>query len=227
MSSETPSDTDPDDKSGEPTTVRDPESYINKRRLKGIFDIRDEMTEIRKKVKVAPHADSVSSYEALSAYRALVDSYDVETESLLRQYKGGLDLLQSRDFGTAQIAPRYQNKPEYWGGGKYEVYVADDPTINNSRIAVNQPPEPTVFELTGLLSVVSTPDPLVAEYELHRSGDRHGLGDNSVLYRCEGQISFRTLDTMVRALNNFLGKIGLEVDPEEESEPWDIEDAGL
>jgi hypothetical protein len=206
------------DKSGEPTTVKDPESYINKRRLKGIFDIRDEMREVRKKVKVAPYQAGVSKYESVSIYRALVDSYIVETEPLLRRYKGGLELLEDKDFGTASVCPQYQRNPDsrHRSGprDRYRVHVGDDPTVDAEKVTVSTEPEPTIFELTGLLSVVTTPDPLVSLYEFTASAQGR-TRKKTITYRCEAQVSYNTLDTMVRTLNNFLGQIGLEVDPEE------------
>lgn len=206
-------DDDPDE--GEPTTVSDPESYVNKRRLKGIFDIRDEMREARTRVKIAPQQDNISKFQALSVYRALVDSYIIESEPLLRKYKGGKKLLEKKDFGTESLCPtfeRYSNNNRH-SSYNWQVYVDDDPTVNREKIRVRRKPQPTTFNLKGLLSVSELPDPLEAEYKL--DGQVAHSTSKTINYHCVSQISYEKLDSMVRSLNNFLGDAGFEVDPEQ------------
>jgi hypothetical protein len=221
------SETDPENGDGEPQEIKDPNAYVNHRRLRSIFDIRDDMTEARAKVKTAPHSRRYSEYEALSAYRALVDSYIVETEPLLRKYKPGPSLLQSKDYGSVIVEPESRSVSRAGASRTQEVYVGDDPETSEDWVPVVRVPEGKEFDLTGLLSLIHLPDPITAEFELHISGSGYKMRQE-MMYTSTTQISFASLDTMVRSVNNFLADIGFELDPEDEdSEPWDIEDAGL
>jgi hypothetical protein len=193
---------EPESESG-PQEIKDPEAYVNHRRLRSIFDIRDGMVEARRNVKLAPHDENFSLYEALSAYRALTDSYIVETEPLLRRYQGGIKLLEKADFGTIEVEPEVPN----FGRG-------------TNRHSV----EPEVYEMKGLLSLVDSPDPLTAEYDVRRPSGRGKGRETGVTKR---QVPFATLDNMVRSLNNFLAEVGFELDPQEDTEPGQIEDVGL
>jgi hypothetical protein len=215
------SEPEPESKS-EPQEIRDPEAYVNHRRLRSIFDIRDDMVEARKKVKLAGHSREFTTYEALSAYRALTDSYVVEAEPLLRRYEGGIELLEKVDFGTETASPPY-HKMSRGQRGAFEVDL-----VNHDRdtVRLESPPQEKEYNLNGLLSVIECPDPLVAEYEW-RSAQRSNRGGGTVNYVHKQQISFSTLDRMVRSLNNFLAEIGFELDPQDDTEPGQIEDVGL
>jgi hypothetical protein len=206
-------DENPDE--AEPTTVSDPESYVNKRRLKGIFDIRDEMREARTRVKIAPQQDNITKFQALSVYRALVNSYIIEAEPLLKKYKGGKRLLEKKDFGTESLCPTFEknSNSSRYSSYSWRVFLSDDPTIDREKIRVRRKPQPTTFNLKGLLSVSRLPDPLEAEYKL--DGQVAHSTSKTINYRCVSQISYEKLDNMVRSLNNFLGEAGFEVDPEQ------------
>lgn len=194
----------------EPTEVSDPDAYVNHRRLKSIFDIRDEMRESRRKVKMADHrpVEQVTTYEALSAYRALVDSYVVETEPLLRKYDRGVELLEEEDFGKVLV------KPTVITGGEYRKV-----RVGGEEISTRNVPKGRVYELEGLLSVIEQPDPLTAELKLNKP---HNHARNPVHKVLKKQIKFKSLDRMVRGINNFLAEIGFELNPREEQDPLEL-----
>ncbi len=198
----------------EPKEIKDPEAYVNHRRLRSIFDIRDDMVEARKKVKLAGHSGEFTSYEALSAYRALTDSYIVESEPLLRRYEDGVELLESADFGVESVSPPYHRASQYQRG-QYAVELGGH---KRDTVLLSHPPEERLYELNGLLSLIECPDPLSAQYEWKtaRSSNR---GGGTVSYSHKQQLSFSTLDTMVRSVNNFLAEIGFELNPQEEDDP--------
>jgi hypothetical protein len=212
---------EPESESG-PQEIKDPEAYVNHRRLRSIFDIRDDMVQARKKVKLADHSREFTSYEALSAYRALTDSYIVESEPLLRRYEDGIKLLESANFGVESVCPPYYKAGQH-RRGRYEVELGDH---ERDTVRLSQPPQERQYELNGLLSMIECPDPLVAQYEWKtaRSSNRGGGG---ISYTHKQQLTFSTLDTMVRSLNNFLAEIGFELDPQDDTEPGQIEDVGL
>lgn len=198
----------------EPQKISDPESYVNHRRLRTIFDIRDKMIETRRDVKVAPHDNVISRFKALAAYRALVDSFVVETEPLLRRYSDGKQLLKSRDYGQITVAPEFIEIPRRRGlPMNWKVDVSNDRRYSTGSIGFTEKPEIKYFEITGLISVVELPDPLSVTYESI---------DRDPNYTHEEQIGFDILDQMVRDINNFLAKIGFEVDPQEEEDTLQI-----
>lgn len=196
--------------------IRDPEAYVNSRRLKSIFDIRDAMVTVRADVKTAPYRDG-SKFEALSKYRALVGSYVVETEPLLRRYEGGPELLHKQEFGHQMLSVREVDQSGYNHESTHTVDVSDDQSIRYDTVRVRGLPDPKAYDLTGLLSIVEYPDPLEAEFELE-SAQKHKIS-GTINYTRTAQVAFQHLDRMVRALNNYLGQIGFEVEPMDDTEP--------
>jgi hypothetical protein len=180
------------------------------------------MVQARKKVKLADHSEEFTTYEALSAYRALTDSYIVESEPLLRRYEDGTELLENADFGVERVSPPCFKADQYQRG-RYEVELGNH---ERDTVLLSQPPEEQLYELNGLLSLIECPDPLVAQYEWKtaRSSNR---GGGRISYTHRQQLTFSTLDAMVRSVNNFLAEIGFELDPQDDTEPGQIEDVGL
>lgn len=214
--------TDKDNSDSKTDKIRDPEEYVNHRRLENIFDIRTEIKEERKKVKIASHSRKFTRFETLSAYRTMVESYIIETESLLRSYSPGPELLNNKNFGTVTLSVTTEQRraPGRGSNRTQQVYVGDNPSVDREWIPAPEVPEPKKIDLVGLLSLVNTPDPITATYELevprkYRTG-------KTFKHTVRGQISFRTLDTMVRTVNDFLSRIGFEVDPEPEDNPAQI-----
>jgi hypothetical protein len=212
----------PDESESPDQVIADPESQVNHRRIKTIFDIRDSMTEARQKVKLASHNRNIARYEALSAYRALVDSYVVETEPMLRRYDPGTELLENQDFGAVTV--NVETKQPLKGRDTYnstvEVDVRSDPSIDKDWVTVSEVPKPVKYDVTGLLSVINLPDPLRPQFELNRSQTM--LSSTNCIFSPTYQIDFEVLDRMVRSINNFLAEIGFEVDPQEEQETLEL-----
>ena len=71
-----------------PERIEDSEDYSKQRRLKSVFDIRKEIHETRTDIKFESHKLS-QRHQAISAYRALVESYLLEIEPLLKRYGDG------------------------------------------------------------------------------------------------------------------------------------------
>ena len=206
----------PEKDNSSPQQVSDPEEYINHRRLKTIFDIRDQMRELRNEVKIAPHVDRTSSYEALSAYRAIVSSYIVEVEPLMRHYKPGPNLLDEHDFGTVTVGPTVVERKKRAGRARRLTYIdtSADSNFNKNKFAVKHVPKPVEFEFEGLTSLLQQPDPLVSEFEVTGTTRDKKRRRHTVTR----QVPFNKLDDMTRTINNFLADIGMEVDPEESQE---------
>lgn len=197
--------------------VSDPEEYVNHRRLKTIFDIRDQMRELQNEVKVAPHVNNTSRYEALSAYRAIVSSYIVEVEPLMRHYKPGPKLLDKRDFGTVKIGPSVVERKSPMGRGSTTAYIdtSTDSKFKKNKFPVKSVPAPVEFKFHGLTSLLGQPDPLASDFKIQSSRSRR---NNTRTHTVTSQVPFEKLDGMTRTINNFLADIGMEVDPEESQE---------
>lgn len=211
---------------GEDRTVRDPEEIINQRRAKSIFDIRDDMREKRKMVRLASHDRStdISIYEAKSAYRALVDSYIIETEGLMRHYEPGPELLNSRDLGIMEIRPRVVDKGNATKGRhinrKYTIDTSRDRNFSENQVHTDTDIDAKYFEFEGLLSLLEAPDPLQAQWEIEIY--ERFEGTTNKVHTVIRQVNYSILDNMVRSINNFLADIGFEIDPEQEQDTLEL-----
>lgn len=207
------------DEESDPSEINDPESYVNHRRLKAIFDIRDSIHEQRTKLQVSRHDKNLSRYQMLSGYRALTSSYIVEVEPILRRFDGGSQLLNKSDFGETVITPKVGQ--QFNSGTMSESTMLDtsqNPDIDTDAVSVSHrynDDKEEVYQHTGLLSLLNHPDPLVGEWEI--TTKRHN-GYKTITHRNPTQIDFRTLDSMVRTVNNFLADIGFEVSPNEDQD---------
>lgn len=200
------------DGDAEPVEIEDPEGYVAHRRLKSIFDIRSDIHTARQQVRLEAYGDR---YQALCAYRTLLDGYIMELTPLLRKYDPGPELLTQRDFGTVELKPEAREKP---GRTHSEVYDPYDDTLGSNWVPVREAPEPTTFRLRGLQSVFQLPDPLSHTWELENHSARH----ETVTVSAEAQPDFEMMDRMVLAANNFLADIGFELDPEEGTGEWEV-----
>jgi hypothetical protein len=190
--------------------VRDPEEYTNERRLKDIFDARSDIREKRLQAQEAARTDRLT---AVSAYRSAVSNYLLEVEPLLRQHEPGTQLLTERDFGSIVIEPPTKEKeaPGRTTTTRQIIEVPKD-TYGTKEVPVKDIPDPAKYHLTGLRSLFTAPNPVEHEFTFiadntYRQRDKYTLTQRT-------QISFQTLDTMVRTINNFLGEAGLELNPD-------------
>lgn len=200
--------------------ISDPEEYVSSRRLEQMFDLREEIHETRKKVNYAKHDSQVSQFEALSAYRAIVDSYVVEVEPIFRRYEPGPQILTDYEFGETRLQPITRNDNNHFESNQLKLRVGtDDSRFSNEWVPISEPPKPTVFEFEGLESFLNAPDPLVAVYTFKKDKkfDRAEFE-----YIEKGQISFDVLKEIVRIVNDFLAEIGFDVSPEESDNPAQI-----
>lgn len=201
------------DEAEAPAVVDDPEGFVRNRRLSTIFDIRDELIEARRKIQLAKHQGRISEFEALSIYREHVHSYFVELEPLLVRYEPGPELLEETVFGTVKIeAPVRQGRDN-----RTEAYLPDDKAGSDwKHVVADDLPEALTYELRGL-QVLSEDGPIrhTFEFEVVEHGTR------PVSKTVERQYPRTALDAMVRQMNEFLAKIGLEVEPQQNNE-WTL-----
>lgn len=198
-----------------PEEVKDAEDYTQQRRLKSIYDLRDELHQQRKKVR---HAESSQGdrFSALCVYRAIVDSYILELEPLLRRYQNGVEYLTQTDFGTVTVRPNTKIGSAGMGLGKR--VKAYSPKKGDYR-SVKGEPDPVEYELTGLQSLLEIGNPIEVTFTFQTTGS-HGI--SSFEHTVRQQVEMVILDKMVRTMNTFLADIGFELEPEEEDDPAHI-----
>jgi len=193
--------------------IKDAEDYVHQRRLKSIFDLREELHTKRKQIRIA-EADDQNRFAALCVYRSIVDSYVLELEPLLRLYERGIQYLTETNFGTVSITPETRQAARA-GDSRGQVTQVYDPD-KEEWLTVSHSVEPTTYQLQGLESLLTLPNPIETEFTIKT--DRP-LGDDLVTITATSQIGMDRLDAMVRVMNTFLSDIGFEVDPEPEDDP--------
>jgi len=198
-----------------PEEVKDVEGYTQQRRLKSIYDLRDELHQQRKRVRAAESSQR-DRFSALCIYRGIVDSYTLELEPLLRKYQNGVDYLTQTDFGTVTVRPNTETSST--GMGRGERVKAYNPKDGNYR-AIKGQPDPVEYELTGLQSLLEIENPLEVTFAFQTTGRR---GTSTFEHTVRQQVEMVTLDKMVRVMNTFLADIGFELEPEEEDDPAHI-----
>jgi len=202
-----------------PERIEDSADYSTKRRLKSVFDIRHEIRDTRKEIKFEAHKSSYR-HQAVSAYRALVESYLLEIEPLLRRYGNGEVYLNQYDFGQLTLEPQTReiSKNSFFD---VELFFPNQRGGNGNdsaweRVPEDNVPEPVTYEFIGLRSLFDAPDTFV----LHDDVQLQGVTGTDVLtYVQKAQIPMNSLDLMVRSLNDFISDIGFELEPEHEDDP--------
>jgi hypothetical protein len=158
----------------------------------------------------------------------LVSSYIFETEPILGRFDGGNELLKEADFGKTVVTPRTPYKfAKPHGNQDLTLDVSGDPSLDTDRVQISwqrtsSPQEEleTVYSHIGLLSLLNHPDPLVGQWDIPIK--LHGRYQD-YSHTVKQQVGFRTLDTMVRAVNNYFAQIGFEVSPEDGQDHMNLE----
>ena len=193
--------------------VKGADEIVIERRLSSIFDIRDEIHNLRKRLRMG-RLDGLTEFQVLSGYRTLVDNYAMELHPLLLKYEAGEQLLNEHDFGEAYVNPRIETRKTLKGRSR----VLKRPVRGD--IETQGDPEIVAFELTGLKSLWELPDPLEATIGISRR-DAATMSTKTEQVRVSDQIGLQKLDEMVREMNVFLSEIGFELEPETTQE-WEI-----
>lgn len=202
-----------DDQANESEAVRGADEIVIERRLSTIFDIRDEIQDIRKRLRMG-RLGGLTEFQILSGYRTLVDNYAMELHPLLLKYEAGEQLLNERDFGEAYVNPKVVERESLMNSSrKLRRPIRGD-------IGVGEVTDIVSFELVGLRSLWELPDPLEADVSITRRKPET-MSELPEEVRVADQIRLEKLDEMVREMNVFLSEIGFELEPETTQE-WEI-----
>lgn len=195
--------------------LRGADEIVTERRLNTIYDIRDNIHELRQNFKMGLAANEISEFKFECGYRNLVDNYAMELQPLMLKCEPGKELLRNKDFGECYISPEIVNR------GLNDDTVIRRPRRGDVKVSSHHSPEPTRIELEGLESLWDLPDPLTTTIAV-RQFDAGTQGETTKEIVITDQIRARKLDEMTRSMNVFLKDVGLELDLEMDSE-WEIQ----
>lgn len=191
--------------------AKTPEEYVEQRRLRDIFDARQELRETRVLVDDARHEGKLRI--AANAYRAALANYVTEVEPLLRQYERGVELLFDHHYGSVRIEPIVEHTETPCGPDKTLVKGTDREVRADHRPSF----EHTELEIDGLEQLFELDSPIRRRFTVETpTGARE-----SVVVKT--QLGFQTMDRMTRAVNVFLSEIGLELEPDPGEEEADVD----
>jgi hypothetical protein len=198
--------------------VEDPESYIQSRRLRDIFEARKTVRKQRQTAKQYQVNNSgiEATLKAQRYYRASVENYLTELRPLFLSDDRGKRYWYKLDLGSIRVEPIISEKTV--GRGSPSRVIKK----NGSTYYVKEEVEAEKIDLTGLGCLFSLADPIVCDFEL--MVERVGLGGglSSKVVTETRNIPFTTLDSIMNQANMYLQERGIELDPEEEEDPANL-----
>ncbi len=206
------------------------DELIGKTRLKKIISIRDDIHKIREAVRLEMNdhrlRDQYGNRQNIVIYRTLVDSYVMELEPLLRKYKRGQQMLNETNYGTIRLAPQTR-----FNGTHKEVHIPGEGWLKLDKKATRAADGKSIvsekrIELTGLRSLFNLDEKLTQTLSLPIAHRAPGIVDIKE-HTITGYISQKNLDNMVRDMNWFLAEIGLELQPQTNTEDGKIDYSDL
>jgi hypothetical protein len=195
--------------------IADPDGFTSSKRLKQIYRAKEDLRKMRieaAKARNKPSNTIRSKMQAVQYYRAGVEAYLLEVDTLLQQHDPGPKLYHEREFGTMDIRP-----PGEWVQ-KRGYYESKDIEIRpNVPLQVEDIPDPKEVPVVGLKWLFEHDTPLVREFEFESSGYRM----ETITRSNSAVLKWVTLNKMVTAINTFLNKIGIGLKVEDGGE-WTI-----
>jgi hypothetical protein len=202
------------------------EELITEKRLETITELRRDIHNIRRDVKLgnklkSQYREKYGTNKRITVYRTVVDSWIMELEPLMRQYDFGEQFLYHRDYGDIVIEPpiKYDNQT-----GHRVIHTKEHgkelvarPDSMSEPEALERTLEPRHVSVEGLTALFQLDDPIVEQFHVPTSKLA-----NVRQVPVKGQVPADKLDLMVRDMNHFLAKVGLEMKPEAEREPHQI-----
>jgi hypothetical protein len=217
---------DDNDSSSEIQRLDAEEELITQKRLETITELRRDIHDIRRDVKLgnklkSQYREKYGTNKRITVYRTVVDSWIMELEPLMRQYDFGEQFLYHRDYGDIVIEPPVEYNNQI---GKRVVTTEEHGTeVVASRHHMSDPEalettlEPKHINVKGLTALFRLDDPIEEQFHVP-------LSQLAKVRRVpvKGQVPADKLDLMVRDMNHFLAKVGLEMKPEPEENPAEL-----
>lgn len=192
--------------------VHDPEGYVQERRLKDVFDAREKVRERRLAAKQHQLEKRGSgNAEAVRMYRAAVENYLSELKPLFLEQERGKHIWFNKKLGTITVELPVQARSAGRNGSKGYTY-------NGHKI--RSKPEPKQIELVGIGCLFHLSEPLNVEFEVTKRVGLDSRHKETIVHA--SAISFDHLDHIMNVANGYLSERGLELDPEEDTDPASI-----
>ncbi|GAA0305696.1 hypothetical protein [Halarchaeum salinum] len=216
MSTEDTTTTPSESAAAEIEKIEDSEDYVQRRRLKEIYDARESIREKRRQIDIMiedPDYPRVDKYRGARLYRSAVEDYIMAVEPLLvnTYAEDGTAYWEDVELGTIQMQP-----PEHLRGDV-------EPSPFNDYLRIVEKPTPKEFAITGLQSILGLPRPLTADFSAtvrtQSQPDPH-----QTTKTITQPIPWDILVSAVRQTTLFLEEIGFEVDVSEEEQRTEITD---
>jgi len=200
--------------------IQDDEDYIQKRRIKSIFNSKDNLHEKRRKIEFEHLHNNKDRTELLTAYRSLVSDYLMQVEPLMDEYEMGTELLEETSFGKIKAQPNTRSKQN-------SINPITEIQLQSGQWVQIEPediPQEKRYNLIGLVSLHRVPNPvkISKQIEVLNPHNSHTPTKETVTYTQVTQIDMSTLDLMTRGINQFLAEAGFELQKEPEDNPAQI-----
>lgn len=186
----------------------DPDQYGRSRRLRSIYDARDQVRETRALIK-SPELQ-ISTSEGRRWLYSRVDAYLTELEPKLEEH-------HQRNFGSDE--PNQAATPYYQGVPLGKVVIEPPPSLlamledDTVRVIGNQTLEPKSIPFEGLKSFIEASPPFFGEWTLNVD-QRHRAPD-PVTKTNAVEMPMEVSTTAFRYANLFADDIGLDIDLKE------------
>lgn len=191
--------------------LRDPEEYIQHRRLEDIFDARQKVRDKRTEAQGYAYETGDRTGGA-SVYRTALVSYLTELEPLTQEYPN-TDAWTEPHLGEVFLDPPVEPANNVYSQGHRLQKDGQSHLVSNL-------PDTVSYRFDGLYSILDVPDPLSYTYEFD-SNDPYTAA-STITHTVEKQIPWTILQNAHRLANRWVADIGLAADIDTSTDEWDI-----
>lgn len=196
--------------------IEDNEDYVQRRRLKEIYDAREEIRAKRRQIDVMIEDRDYPQVDKLRGarlFRSAVEDYIMAVEPLLTAtYEDdGEKYWEEVSLGSVTIQP-----PQYLCGDV-------TPSPFNDYLRIVEKPSPEKFDITGIQSILEMARPIRAEFSatIRTQSQPNPHEETEVVTR---PIPWDILVSAVRQTTLFLNEVGFEVNVSETEQRTEIDD---
>ena len=194
-------------------TVTDPEGFNTSQRLKQIYRAREDLRKMRKEaaqVRNNPNTNTQVKVEAVQHYRAAVEAFLLEVDTLLKNHDPGPELWSDRHYGHVTIRP-----PGDWTQQRSHYKSQSLERQGNQPLLVKEIPDPKRVPVIGLKWLFETDTPVTRTFEFEVVG---GALNETVTLPGSSTVKWHTLNQMVTDTNEFLSEVGVGLEIDEETD---------
>lgn len=188
--------------------TEDAEAFVDKARLRSLFEARDEAAQAIRDAplqQVQVETKGVDKQVVDKHVRAAVTAYVLECEPLLQNTAAGLDYWQSYDVGPIRL-PRSPPSDTAWEMGPDRTVVGvPDGLVDEGADAIAIP---------GIRQYVSLPSPITIKWAGIAESPGCNRGTEDATEPSQITIPRGVSEDVFRALNRLLADLGIGLDAE-------------